>query len=76
MNNRGNPTCVELTFVAVESVESSVAAVTGVGCVALDTLGGVSTRYGRVQTLARTVPPYTLFLIRFAFQVKGYTVHS
>ena len=56
----------ELTFVAVEAIKSCVVAVTSVGSVTLNTLAAVSTWYGGIETLSRTVPPYTLFFIYFS----------
>lgn len=55
----------ELTFMAVETIESCVVTVTGVGSIALYTLATVSAWYGRIETLPSTVPPYTLFFIYF-----------
>lgn len=54
-----------LTFVAVETIECCVVAVTRVGGVALDTLTTVSARYGCIETLSCAVPPDTLLFIHF-----------
>lgn len=66
----------ELTFVAVKAVKSSVVAIAGVGSVAFDALPTVSARYGGIETLSGTVPPYTLFFVDFSFQIEGNPIHT
>lgn len=66
----------ELTFVAVKAIKSGVVAVAGVGRVAFDALPAVSARYGGVETLASTVPPYSLLFVDFSFQIKRNPIHT
>lgn len=65
-----------LTFMAVKAIKSGVVAITGVESVAFDALPTVSAGYGRIEALPRTVPPYTLLLVDFPFQIKRNAVHA
>lgn len=66
----------ELAFMAVKAIKSSVVAIAGVGSVAFDALPTVSARYGGIETLSRTVPPYTLLFVYFSFQIKRNPIHA
>lgn len=61
---------------AVKAIKSSVVTITGVGGVAFDALPTVSAGYGGIEALPRTVPPYTLLLVNFTFQIKRNAVHA
>lgn len=66
----------EITFMTVKAIKSCVVTITGVGSVAFDALPTVSARYGCIQTLSSTVPPYTLLFVYFPFQIKRNTIHT